>query len=145
MTESPDLIAAKAALKGSVGLALVKGGCAVSYCGRGIGDLYAAVKGGADYAGYAAADKIVGRAAAFLFVALKVASVYAAVLSEGGREVLLAYGIDCFYGELTENIINRAGSGRCPMEEATESVKDLAEAVDAIGAKLKELRAKAAR
>lgn len=145
MTESPDLIAAKAALEGSVSLALVKGECAVSYCGRGIGDLYSAASGGSDYAGYAAADRIVGRAAAFLFVKLKVASVYAAVLSEGGREVLLANGIDCFYGELTENIINRAGSGRCPMEEATESVTDPEEAVVAIGAKLKELRTKAAR
>ena len=145
MRESPDLIAAKQALKGSVGLVLVKGDRAVSYCGRGIGDLYSAVKGGADYVGYAAADKIVGKAAAFLFVGLKVASVYAAVLSEGGRDVLLAHGIDCFYGELTESIINREGSGKCPMEEATESVKDPEEAVAAIGAKLKELRSKAER
>ncbi len=145
MTESPDLISAKAALKGSVGLALVKGDCAVSYCGRGIGDLYSAVKGGADYVGYAAADKIVGRAAALLFAKLKVASVYAAVLSEGGRDVLLAHGIDCFCGELTESIINREGSGKCPMEEATENINDPDEAVAAIGAKLNELRSRAAR
>ena len=92
-----------------------------------------------------AADKIVGRAAALLFAKLKVASVYAAVLSEGGRDVLLAYGIDCFCGELTESIINREGSGKCPMEEATENINDPDEAVAAIGAKLNELRSRAAR
>ena len=48
-------------------------------------------------------------------------------------------------GDRTESIINREGSGKCPMEEATENINDPDEAVAAIGAKLKELRSKAER
>ncbi len=145
MTGSADLIAAIAALESGATLVFAKGVVLERYDGRGIGDLYAAASGGSDYAGYAAADKIVGRAAAFLFVKLKVASVYAAVLSEGGREVLLAHGIDCYYGELTESIVNRAGTGSCPMENAVRGIVNPDEALYAIGEKLKELRARSAR
>jgi hypothetical protein len=37
---------------------------------------------------------------------------------------------------LTENIINRSGTGLCPMEEAVKDIDDLKEALAAIQAKV---------
>ncbi len=77
---------------------------------------------GRDLRGFSAADLVVGRAAAMLFVLAGVRSVYAETMSEGAREYLLAHGIPAEYGELTEGIRNRAGTGSCPMEAAVRGI-----------------------
>lgn len=141
MTENPDLRAARNALGENATLAFVKGDRLVKFEGSGIGDLYREVCAGKSYAGYSAADKIVGRAAAFLFVKLGVDGLYAATISSGAVEILEKYGIDCSFGVLTPNIINRLGTGKCPMEEAVSDARNPDKATEAIGAKLKELRA----
>ena len=43
-------------------------------------------------------DKVVGRAAAFLYVLLEVKEIYAGVMSEGAADVLSKYGICSGYG-----------------------------------------------
>ncbi|MDE7193063.1 MAG: DUF1893 domain-containing protein, partial [Oscillospiraceae bacterium] len=77
-----------------------------------------------DMTGYSAADKIVGRAAAFLYVLLGVREVYAGVMSEGAENLLIVHGITPFSGCLTEKIINRTGNGLCPMENAVRDIPD---------------------
>ena len=67
------------------------------------------------------ADKIVGRAAAFLYVKLGAAGVYAPVMSRGAKELLAEYNIPAEADELTENIRNRQNTGLCPMECAVSS------------------------
>ena len=67
------------------------------------------------------ADKIVGRAAAFLYVKLGAAGVYAPVMSRGAKELLTEYNIPAEADELTENIRNRQNTGLCPMECAVSS------------------------
>ena len=74
--------------------------------------------------GFSAADKIVGKAAAMLYVLLGVKEVYAQVLSRAGAEVFSKYKIAYECGELTENIINRKGDGICPMEQADQEIDD---------------------
>lgn len=91
---------------------------------------------GDDLRNASAADRIVGRAAAMLYALTGVEEVFAQVLSEQGRTVLKRYGIVYEYGTLTENIINRAGTGLCPMEEAVKDIDDLKEALAAIKAKV---------
>ncbi len=71
--------------------------------------------------GFYAADKIVGRAAAFLYVKLGAAGVYAPVMSRGAKELLTEYNIPAEADELTENIRNRQNTGLCPMECAVSS------------------------
>lgn len=66
----------------------------------------------------AAADKVVGKAAAFLYVLLSPRTVYADVISEAALEVLVRFGIEISYGELVAEIRNRTNTGRCPMEQA---------------------------
>lgn len=91
---------------------------------------------GDDLRNASAADRIVGKAAAMLYALTGVEEVFAQVLSEQGRTVLKRYGIVYEYGMLTENIINRAGTGLCPMEEAVKDIDDLKEALAAIKAKV---------
>ena len=66
--------------------------------------------------GATVADKVVGKAAAFLFVLGEVEKLHACVLSVPAKEVLERYGIDFTYDTLTEKILNRDKTGFCPME-----------------------------
>lgn len=91
---------------------------------------------GDDLRNASAADRIVGKAAAMLYALTGVEEVFAQVLSEQGRTVLKRYGIVYEYGTLTENIINRSGTGLCPMEEAVKDIDDLKEVLAAIKAKV---------
>ena len=76
------------------------------------------IDGGEDLRGCSAADRIVGKAAALMYVLLGAREVYADVLAEKALEILRRNGIDAYYGELAPVIINRRGDGPCPMEIA---------------------------
>ena len=89
---------------------------------RGIKPLVAAVDSGIDYSGCDAADRIVGKAAALLLVKGAVARVCAEVMSVPAKDVLSRYGIPFEYGSLVDNIVNRAGTDMCPMEQAVLDV-----------------------
>ena len=69
-------------------------------------------------------DKIVGKAAAMLFVRCGVKSVHGEVMSEAGDAFLTAYRIPHTFDRLTPFIVNRRGDGMCPMEETVLSVDD---------------------
>ena len=107
---------------------------------RGVVPLLSYVREGRRLPAFCAADKVVGRAAAFLYVQMEIGGLYAEVLSEPAKEILDRYGIPTEYGILTEAIRNRAGDGFCPMETATREIQDPIEAICAIEAKLKALR-----
>lgn len=114
-----------------------------TYCSKenGIVPLLALV-GSNEWKGAYAADKIVGKAAAMLYVLLGVKAVYAEVLSKTAQAVFEEYGVAYAYGTLTEKIINRMGTGLCPMELAVSELEKPADAPEAIRAKLVELRDK---
>lgn len=96
--------------------------------GRGIQPLLDMIDDGRDLSGYAVADKIVGRAAAFLFVRLNVSEVYAETASRPALRVLEEHSIPVFYDTLTDSIMNREGTGLCPMETAVLNIEDPIEA-----------------
>lgn len=106
--------------------------------GRGIGPalgLFQAGKlGGADVA-----DHIVGRAAAAIFVAAGVNAVHADVMSEGAAAYLSAHGIPNAADVVVATIINRRGTGPCPMETAVHDLDDPFEMVDAIERALRDV------
>ncbi|MBM6830138.1 DUF1893 domain-containing protein [Anaerotignum lactatifermentans] len=68
--------------------------------------------------GAAVADRVIGKAAAFLMVYGGVLAVYGEVMSEHAAKVLEAAGMDFSYGKLVPYIINRNKDGMCPMEQA---------------------------
>ena len=108
-------------------------------CERGIKPLVQWLNDGGDFCGFSFADKIVGRAAAMLYVRLGAARVWAQVMSRGGKTVLAAHGIAAECEVETERIINRLGTGMCPMEEAVEGIDNPLEAERAIRRKLSDL------
>ncbi len=109
---------------------------------RGVKPLLARIDGAAPLTGFSCADRVVGRAAALLYVLLGAKEVHAEVLSRSGEEVFKAHKIAYRCDIFTEGIVNRVGTGSCPMELATAGISDPSEALHAIRKKLKELAAK---
>ena len=107
---------------------------------RGVKPLIDLLDSGIDLNGFSAADKVVGNAAAFLYVLLGVKEVYANVMSQSAIDTLTKYGIQAQFDVSTQNIINRAGTGNCPMEEAVKDASDPKGALQAIRAKLSKLK-----
>ncbi len=119
---------------------LCKGENTVTSQFRGVRPLVRWYAEGQDFSGYCAADKVVGKATAFLYVLLKVKAVYAGILSQSARQVLEAQGIEIRYGSLVKNIINRKGDGICPFEEAVLEISGPQAAYTAIRKKMEQLQ-----
>ena len=86
--------------------------------------------------GAVVADKVVGRAAAALFVVGGCRRLHTAVLSRAGEDMLRGSAVEYSYDTLTEAIINRRGDGLCPMEQATAVAETAAEAYAILKSKL---------
>lgn len=99
---------------------------------RGVKPLLDWLNSGLDLRGYSAADKVVGRATAFLYVLLGVRAVHALVMSTPARQVLTENGIEAFCDREVAGIINRRGDGQCPFEEAVLGVSDPVDALEII-------------
>ena len=136
-----DLEQAKAILeKEQATCAFVKGEEVSFSTERGVTPLLKLLQADKSLAGYSAADKVVGKAAAFLYVILKVERVYAKVISQYALSVLRNYHIEVEYDELVDAIRNRTNTGFCPMETAVLSINVPEEALAAIQKKQEELR-----
>ncbi len=131
---------AKELLVGERTCVLCKGDVVKICTQRGVKPLLSLFESGEDFQGCYAADKVVGKATAFLYALLGARGVYAKVLSENARTVLQKQGILVEYGELVPHIINRSGVGICPFEEAVLGVEDTQAAYEIIRKKMQELR-----
>ncbi len=109
---------------------------------RGVAPLVLLCKerGFGSFIGASAADKVVGRATAFLYLLLGVSELYAGVISKTALDLLAQNGVSIEYGECVPNIINRVGDGICPFEEAVLGIADKNDAFSAILLKIKELK-----
>lgn len=92
-----------------------------------------------DLRGASAADKVVGKAPAFLYVLFGVSEVYGAVMSESALELLSAHGIQASYTTLVPFIQNKWQTGMCPIEQSVAEIDDPELALTAIRQQLKEL------
>ena len=99
---------------------------------RGVRPLLDLVENDVDVAGFAAADKVVGKAAAFLYCLMGINCLYAKTLSQPALAVLQQAGIVIEYDQLVPAIQNRTGDGLCPMESAVWNIDDAHEALAAI-------------
>ena len=106
---------------------------------RGVKPLVRWLAQGIDVRGFSAADKVVGRATAYLYVLLGVKAVWAAVMSEAAAEVLTRHGIAASQDRLVKHIINRQGTGICPFEEAVLNIQTPEEALTAIREKMEKM------
>ena len=135
---------AVAAVKsGDVSVAVIKNGTIVhTASGRGISPVLGIIESDPEILKDAAVvDKIVGKAAAMLFVRSGVKAVYAVTMSRAGREFLEKTGMP-FMSELhVENLINRTNTGICPFEQTVMDIDDPEEAFEAIKDKMAQLKA----
>ena len=99
---------------------------------RGVKPLLDLLNKDFDSTGFVVADKVIGKAAAFLYVLLKVKTIYAIVISESAVNVLKQYGIEIHYDCLVPRIKNRTNTGFCPMESAVQGIDDPMEAKNKI-------------
>lgn len=137
-----DLVCAKALLgDGGYTVVLCRDDVTHTDTRRGVAPLLALLDGGVDVAGFAAADRVVGKAAAFLYLRLGVTAVHATVMSQPAYDLLTAHGVAATCDTPVPAIRNRAGDGFCPMETVTLPLTDVSEAETAIRRRLAELTA----
>ena len=110
---------------------------------RGVAPLMGWLEENLDVRGFSAADKVVGKATAFLYCLLGVSAVHANVISQAALEVLQQQGIRVSWDQQVDAIQNRTGDGLCPMELATRQITEPEAAPAAIRTALQKLRAKA--
>ncbi len=106
---------------------------------RGVLPLLKLIDRNQNLIGFTAVDKVVGKAAAYLYCILQVDGVHALTISKSAKQVLEDLNIKVSYNILTDCIINRKGSGKCPMESAVETCENQFDALNRIKQKLKEL------
>lgn len=88
-----------------------------TYDGRGVSDLFRLYKNNPEIlAGAKIADKVVGKGAAALMIVGKVSRVHADVISVPALALFRTSPVDVDYDKLVDNIINRHGTGICPVE-----------------------------
>ncbi len=121
-------------------LCLCKNGKVITSDARGIAPMMDLIADGKDLNGYSAADVVVGKAVAMLFVKCGVRAVYAKTLSDSAKDFLVNHGVALEYDTLTPKIINRAGTDICPMEKTVLDCSDVEEAYGLLKIKLASMR-----
>ena len=98
------------------------------------------IREGKALVGYCAADRVVGRAAAMLFVKTGVRAVFADVMSVGAERLLKAHGVETGCDTLADGILNRDKTGPCPMESAVRDTENIDDGVLRIIKKADEMK-----
>lgn len=139
--EHMDLQNAKNLLQqGSHTCVLCKGAKTYTTQERGVKPLARWLTEGTDLQGFSAADKVVGKATAYLYCLLGVKAVHSLVMSGAAARVLEENGISATQDKLVDNIINRQGTGICPFEEAVWEITDPQLALTAIRNKMAQMQ-----
>ena len=126
----PDLEKAKETLKNDkCTCVLTLGNVMFKSKERGVQPLLDWMNSGNNYMGYMIADKVVGRAAAFIDIAMGIREVYAEVMSEGAKELLEKNHVEAHADTIIPQIMNNDKSDVCPLEKAVEGIENAAEAL----------------
>ena len=100
---------------------------------RGVKDLYRLLREEPQLLdGAFVADKVVGKGAAALTILGGVEELFADVVSRPALELLAGAGIAVEYTVVVPNIVNRAGTGTCPVEQLCAGAASAAECLPLI-------------
>lgn len=100
---------------------------------RGVADLFELLTTQPAFLqGSSIADKVIGKGAAALMVKGGVQCVYADVISKPALDLLRNAGVDVSYSDVVAHIINRAGTGMCPVEQRCLPLSEIDDMVAAI-------------
>lgn len=102
---------------------------------HGIGDLLKAINQIQNQMkGSSVADRIVGRAAALLFIFSGVQAVFAVTASDGGIEVLKKNSVFCEYESRVTSVLNLKRTDVCPFEKLVAKLSSPEKAYEALKA-----------
>lgn len=87
-------------------------------------------------------DKIIGKAALLLAVKCKINKIYTPVISQEALSAAKHYNIEWEASKIVPHIINREGTGKCPIESSVTDTIDLDEAFVNIKAAIADLMKK---
>lgn len=127
--------------KGNYTCVLCKDDVVITKNERGVKPLIQLIQSQENFKDFCVADKVVGRAAAMLYVLLGVKEVYANVMTKSAGSLLVKHNILPFCDITTKSIRNRAGTGICPMEQAVKTIESPKQAYNAILEKIKLMQA----
>lgn len=91
---------------------------------RGVAPLLEWLDSGISLKEFSAADKVIGKGAAFLYVLLDAREIYTNIISRFALETLENHHILVTYDVLTEAIRNRDNTGFCPIETAVSDISE---------------------
>ena len=109
---------------------------------RGVAPLLELLDKGVTLDGCAVADKVVGKAGAFLHVLLGTEQLFAGVISRPALDFLQSNGVYVDCDKVVARIANRTNTGLCPMETAVMDATNPTQALQKIREKLAELKQK---
>lgn len=119
LKKAADLLSA-----GNYTCVLCRGDSVFTDTRRGVRPLLELLESGQALQGYFAADKVVGKGAAFLYALMGVRAVYAKVVSSPAKEVLSRHRIDLTFETEVPAIENRTKTGLCPIESSVWNLDD---------------------
>lgn len=128
----PRLEKARSLLTGDVTCVICREGEPLLSRSRGVRPLLDWLDAGVSCRDGWAADRVIGRATAFLYCLLGIRGVYTPVISTPALQVLEAHDILACFDREVPQIRNRTGDGRCPMETATLDCRTPEEALLAV-------------
>ena len=137
-----ELETARSLLVGDRTCVIISEGKCITSTRRGVAPLLELLDGGELQPGFSAADKVVGKAAAMLYVSLGASELWAGVISLPAIEMLAEHGISVEYEQAVPMIKNRTLTGFCPMELAVKNVSRPEDAPAVLKRTLSELNAK---
>lgn len=107
---------------------------------RGVRPLLDFLESGKDFRGFCAADKTVGLGAAHLYILLGISALWANVISETAADLLRQHNIHVYCENTVPFIINREGTGPCPIESAVQGITDSVQALNTIKEAIRKLQ-----
>lgn len=120
------------------------GGTMRSFHQRGVSDLWRLLHEEPELLrGAFVADKVVGKGAAALMAVGGVRGLYACTVSRPALDLLAAAGIPVEYETAVEHIINRAGTGICPVEQLCADARTPEECLPRIGEFIRRMKEQA--
>lgn len=91
---------------------------------RGVKPLLDLIDNNVSLAEYYVADKVIGKAAAYLYVILGAKNIYVLTASVHATDVFKRYNINYICENTVQAIRNRTDTGFCPMETAVKDIDD---------------------
>ncbi|MCT4686945.1 DUF1893 domain-containing protein [Vallitalea sp.] len=106
---------------------------------RGVKPLLDYIDENHEYMDITVIDRIIGKGAMCLAIKSKAKKIITPIISKKALELANKYNVYVEYKDVVPGIINRTGTGTCPIENAVSNIEDIEEAYNIILETLKEL------